>query len=160
MTCVFIVRFFSSFHPVCPLFLERRAAVRTYVAEPFLFWAIICIAGRSEIGTILDRVVYDTIMTDTSRLALALSAAEGRSLGSIQGLLLLSEWCFPTVRQKDDRSWHYITVATHAALGMGYHRPYHGYEFTSRVSQQVHHSSLEGRERTLAWLMCHTLNYQ
>lgn len=64
--------------------------------------------------SLLSEEQYGAIVDEARRLANDLSARPGRTVGAVQGLLLLSEWCFPYARQKDDRSFHFINLVRSA----------------------------------------------
>ena len=115
--------FWERFHPLCPILLWRREPIETYINERFLFWAIICVAGRTVMSdpaadSVLRKDDYLKLMEGVKEMATALSVWAGRSLCSVQGLLLLSEWCFPTLRQKDDRSWHFMNLVSDSLAGL------------------------------------------
>ena len=128
---------------------------------------------NAEVEGVVSKQTFVAIMDGVKALATALSVYSGRTLGTVQGLILLSQWEPPYTRQKDSRSWPYINLvrscvsalastdhqATQTGLLMGLHRPFHSFEFTSRPSQQALADTMVGKERTLAWIMCHTLSH-
>ena len=109
--------FFQKYHQFCPLFLEHRTPIPTYVSDRFLFAVIVSIASRhptfAELALErLSEVDLIDLMEGVKEMATGLSVLPGRTLGSVQGLLLLAEWGFPSDRQKDDRSFHYINLVS------------------------------------------------
>ncbi|RXK37324.1 hypothetical protein M231_05390 [Tremella mesenterica] len=159
----FFELFFERYHPFCPILLQVRDPVQTYINEKFLFWAIIHVAAQNVMfdpaaEMMMSKQDLAELMQAVKDMAATLSVYSGRSLGTVQGLLLLSEWCFPSTRQKDDRGWHFANLAVQTGMYMGLHRPYHSFEYSSRRPGQALAESIQGREKTLAWISCHTLS--
>ncbi|KAF7967362.1 hypothetical protein HWV62_34645 [Athelia sp. TMB] len=86
-----------------------------------------------------------------------------RTLGTVQALLLLCEWQVPQSGEWEGRGWLYCGVAIQYSLLLGLHRPHHSEDFTSdykpRQGDRILPESIEGQERTLAWIYCHIIGY-
>ncbi|KZP11742.1 hypothetical protein FIBSPDRAFT_175932 [Athelia psychrophila] len=157
--------FFEHFHPSCPMFLTSRAPVPTHRTDPLLFWAILAVASRgpplpSGMQKILQGVSYEALAEQVKASVAALGIYPPRTPSVVQALLLLCEWPLPAKSSRDDRTWHYSSLAIQTALQIGLHRPQFPHEFTSRIEEQVAAETVEGQERTLAWIYCHIIGYR
>ncbi|KAF7973110.1 hypothetical protein HWV62_16224 [Athelia sp. TMB] len=164
--------FFAYFHPYCPLLIRPRSPINTHRAEPLLFWTILTIASRRPAvsaeakhvlygadGEGLRSVTYRQLAEEVKASVAALGIIPPRHVDAVQALLLLCEWPLPSIRTRDDRSWHYSSLAIQIALQLGLHRPHFSHEFSARVEEQPAADSIEGQERTLAWVYCHIIGH-
>ncbi|KZP06173.1 hypothetical protein FIBSPDRAFT_329785 [Athelia psychrophila] len=172
------------------MFLTLRAPVPTHRTDPLLFWAILAVASRgpplpSGMQKILEGVSYVALAEQVKASVAALGIYPPRTPGVVQALLLLCEWPLPAKSSRDNRTWHYSSLvrpdlplrsapspshfliivggtaqAIQTALQIGLHRPQFPHEFTSRIEEQVAAETVEGQERTLAWIYCHILGYR
>ncbi|KZP11726.1 hypothetical protein FIBSPDRAFT_962002 [Athelia psychrophila] len=167
--------FFEHFHPSCPMFLTSRAPVPTHRTDPLLFWAILAVASRgpplpSGMQKILEGVSYVALAEQIKASVAALGIYPPHTPGVVQALLLLT-WHYSSLVRPDfplrsaPSPSHFLIIvggtaqAIQTALQIGLHRPQFPHEFTSRTEEQVAAETVEGQERTLAWIYCHILGY-
>ncbi|KZP15555.1 hypothetical protein FIBSPDRAFT_1048064 [Athelia psychrophila] len=156
--------FFTHFHPHCPLFLYRREPIALHSQDTFLFWSIICVASRKPAldpvaRATLEGVSYTALANEIKRTVADFGMYPPRKVSIVQGLLLLCEWPLPAHRQRDDRIWHYSSLAIQCGLQMGFHRPHYPHEYSSWFTGQPKAESPAGQERIVAWIYCHINGY-
>ena len=104
--------FFDKIHRFCPLFIEPLSPIDTYIHESFLFWVIIRIAAHTsnDRAAAITPVDLGALDEELKNLVRDLVIAPGRTPGVVQGLLLLAEYGFDSVRQKDDGSYTFSNL--------------------------------------------------
>ncbi|KZP13264.1 hypothetical protein FIBSPDRAFT_1049503 [Athelia psychrophila] len=157
--------FFTYFHPHCPIFLRRLEPVAIHRTDPLVFWAILGVASRKQAISplarqVLDGISHTVIMTEIMSMVGNLMISPKRSLGTVQALVLLCEWQVPATEHMESRGWFYVGLAIQTALQVGVHRPHHSQDFALNATDERHRpESIEGQERTLAWIYCQIVAY-
>lgn len=111
--------FFDCYHPHCPILLERRQPGATYINDRLLFCSIVSVASQGLFldpeygGSILTKEQYAGVVDAVKHMAGDLSICPSREVSTVQGLVFLAHWSFPSFRNKDDRAFHYINLVSH-----------------------------------------------
>ncbi|KAE8444116.1 hypothetical protein EG329_000898 [Mollisiaceae sp. DMI_Dod_QoI] len=112
--------FFKHYHHFLDILDPFLTPDLCYSTSPVLFWAIISVAARhydqqsnlfSSLGQPVTSLIWSTI------------SALPHSQSTIQAVLLISLWPFPTNSMATDISFMLVTIAKTAAMQLGVHRP-------------------------------------
>ncbi|KIV96490.1 hypothetical protein PV10_00352 [Exophiala mesophila] len=140
--------FFDKYHPHLPFLDPLRSPDEYFSQSSLLFWSIISVAGRQWdqdiallplLASPVTRLAWDTIRTFPS------------SLASLQALLLLCTWPFPTVTRWLEPTHAWISMATSMAQQLGLPGPDRSSEY-SRAKRRLTTSMEDERLRT--WAAC------
>lgn len=122
-------RFFEHYHPFLPFLQEPISPDECYQSGVCLFWVIISVASRRYEDDLTLRVVLaDWVI----RLLWHEISKPPYRLSTIQALIILNSWPFPTSSTCADPSATFSSIAISAAMQIGLHNPVHAGEFHSR----------------------------
>jgi transcriptional regulatory protein LEU3 len=91
-----------------------------YNRSPLLFWCIISIAARRYDE---DATLVANLSPCVTKLMWNTVSVRPHSRYTIQALLLISLWSFPTNTMATDQSFMMVSLAKCAAMQLGLHRP-------------------------------------
>ena len=143
--------FSTSYHAYFPILSEPSEWLAEFSANRLLLWSVLAIAskGRTDLPNL-----YSSLVDPVRRLAGDIYSPQSRSLGTMQGLLLLCVWPFPFQQTINDPSPMYCSLATHIGLQLGLHRPLLRHDFDEMAKGNV---TSTGAERK-TWYGCFIVN--
>ncbi|KAM0284411.1 hypothetical protein ACHAQH_001987 [Verticillium albo-atrum] len=109
--------YFRYFHPYFPI-VRIQEPDRVYDSSPILFWTIITIACRVYAR---DSELFPFLTQNLPREVWGVAMAPPLDLPTINALLVLSAWPFPTPNNSSDPSSSYVAIAMNACLMLGLH---------------------------------------
>ena len=122
-------RFFDRYHPFLP-FLDPLKSPDDYQdMSPCLFWAIISAASRRY----LDDVTLLTVLSSyVSTLIWAEISQPPYTVATVQAIIILCTWPFPTTSTWNEPAVTLSSVAINIAMQVGLHRPVNAQDFLSK----------------------------
>lgn len=138
--------FFTNYHQYLPFLDMPISLEQFYTDSPLLFWAIVSVASRRyrEYPQLLGQ-----LSEEVPKLVWQTVAAGPPSLSSIQALILISAWSFPTLRLVTNPSQMYCSIAVTAAKQLDMHLIGNGGD---RSPENAHETFSEEHCRTWAAL--------
>ncbi|KAJ6259370.1 hypothetical protein Dda_6271 [Drechslerella dactyloides] len=141
--------YFAHYHQYLPFKMESNSPEEIYARSPLLFWVIITIAStrklRSRLAPMIKAIVGDTMYV------------RRHSIDSVQALLLLCMWPFPTVSMNEDPSHIYSGIATQIALQLGLHCHSQAHSHLT-IFQNSNQMKLDDEIKMTAWMACFLVN--
>ena len=141
-------RYFEHYHPFFCILEPHMPPDLIYSRSPLLFWTIIAVGARHDQD---DVALLAALIPPITKLLWGTIAKPPHSLLSIQAMLLLCMWPFPTSSMSTDTSFILAAVAKNAAAHIGLHKPEILQDF-SRVKCQLGPQEL--REAVKVWAGC------
>lgn len=141
-------RFFTNYHPFLPFLDATRSADAYYSLSPLLFWTIISVASRRWEQ---DEALFRFLVSPVSRLVWDTTQVLPNKLSSVQALLLLCTWPFPTTSLWQEPTPIWSAMACSMAQQLGLPSADRGAEF-SRVKTGV--DACHEDERLRTWAAC------
>ena len=141
--------FFEYYHPFLDI-LDPTASPDTYYSgSPLLFWSIISVAARHYER---DLTLLATLNPCVTKLLWATLSVSPHNRFTIQSMLLLSMWPFPTPSMSTDTSFMLVSMAKTAIMHVGLHRPEIVQDFL-RVKTQL--GPQEFQDAVKVWAGCY-----
>ncbi|KAF3924081.1 hypothetical protein ABW21_db0209826 [Orbilia brochopaga] len=139
--------YFAHYHHYLPFKMESTSPEEIYAKSPLLFWVIITIAStrklRTRLAPMIKAMVGDTMYV------------RRHSIESVQALLLLCLWPFPTASMNEDPSHIYSGIATQIALQLGLHC--HG-QAHSHLNIFQNQMKPDDEIKMTTWMACFLVN--
>lgn len=120
-----------------------------YRRSPILFWAIISVAVRRYEQ---DATLLATLNPCVTRLMWNTISTPPHSRFTIQAVLLLCTWSFPTNSMSTDNSFILISIAKSASMQLGLHRPEIVQDF---MRVRIQFDPQEFQEAVKTWVGCY-----
>ena len=141
--------FFTYYHQFLDILDPSVSPDMVYTRSPLLFWAVISVAARRYEE---DRTLLTTLHPSVMKLLWKCISAQPHSRFTVQAMLLVSIWSFPTDSLSTDNSFMLISMAKTASIQLGLHRPEAVQDF-SRV--RTHLGPEEFQEMVKTWAGCY-----
>jgi len=118
--------FFENHHPFLPFLDPLQSPDHYYKSCPSLFWAIVGVASRryqedTTLFTVLSEWVMKLIWTEISTCL--------HKISTVQAILLVALWPFPTAKSTNDTSVILSSIAITSSMNIGLHRPLNRQDF-------------------------------
>ncbi|GAM86936.1 hypothetical protein ANO11243_049570 [Dothideomycetidae sp. 11243] len=143
--------FFADYHPYLSLLDPTVRPDAMYQRSPLLFWTIIAIASRRHED---EPGLLAALQRGVMQLVWRQAGSPPFSRPSVQAMLLLAAWPFPTSSFSTGHSFMLVTMAKAAAMQLGMHRPDKVQEF-SRVRVQLRPG--EFQDMVKCWATCYII---
>ncbi|KIW26153.1 uncharacterized protein PV07_09273 [Cladophialophora immunda] len=145
-------KYFAHYHPFLPFLSPSKTTNQYYDDSILLFWSIVCVAARRcRTGEIL----LSKLTGPVTRLLWATISSTPISLFSLQAIIVLSAWPFPTARLTTDPSHVLTGIAINSAMCLGLNR--HGAAVNLTESGTIF-TETECQERRRTWAACNILS--
>ncbi|KAK6332283.1 suppressor protein sef1 [Orbilia brochopaga] len=139
--------YFAHYHHYLPFKMESSSPEEIYARSPLLFWVIITIAStrklRGRLAPMIKAMVGETMYV------------RRHSIESVQALLLLCLWPFPTLSMNEDPSHIYSGIATQIALQLGLHCHSQAHSHLTIFQNQM---KPDDEIKMTAWMACFLVN--
>jgi hypothetical protein len=140
--------FFKHYHHFLEIIDSSLTPDHCFAASPPLFWAIISVAARHyEHNVMLFRSLKDSFLN----LLWSTISVLPHSHYTIQAILIIAMWPFPTNSMSRDNSFLLVSIAKSASMQLGLHRPDIIQEFL-RVRTRLDQS--EFQDAVKVWAGC------
>lgn len=141
-------RYFERYHPRFEVIDPTKGPDEIFEASRFLFWTIIAIAARrfTEEPTLLA-----DLEVSVNKLAWAEISSLHHSIYTIQALLILVTWPFPSDSEESDNTLIILGVLMQAARKLGLHKPRDRQDFLRTRSRA---KPEELQEMVKVWSAC------
>ncbi|KAH8820272.1 hypothetical protein F5884DRAFT_41102 [Xylogone sp. PMI_703] len=140
--------YFEHYHHFFEILDPTLSPDQYYSRSPLLFWCIISIASRRYAD---DLSLLAALNPSVTKLSWSTISVLPHSRYTVQALLLLAFWSFPTNSMSTDQSFLHVSVAKTAAMQLGLHRP----ETVQDYRRVKTHFALEEFQETMkVWAGC------
>jgi hypothetical protein len=143
------IRFFCHYHHFLEILNPSITPDTCYDKSPVLFWSIISVASRRYE---YDITLLGNLKAPVSQLIWSTASQPPLSSFSIQALIIMSMWPFPTDTQWKEPSFMLMSMAKSAAMQNGFHQPEAMQDFL-RVKTQLEPE--EFRAAVILWAGCY-----
>jgi hypothetical protein len=148
-----VTRFFNHYHPFLPFLNTGKSPHAYYESSELLFWSIISAAShRSPNPTLLPRLARSV-----TELVWSTVRSIPYTLQSVQSLIILCTWPFPTSSSTADPTYTLAGIMLQLAFQMGLHCAPNAQDFT-KVPLTL--NTDEHSEWTATWQACNIVAYR
>ncbi|KAK0621262.1 hypothetical protein B0T17DRAFT_591184 [Bombardia bombarda] len=146
-------KYFEHFHPYLPI-VRMRDPDACYKRGPVLFWTIIMTACRRYAR---DSTVYQFLQDKILPEIWGQVSQPPLRLPTINALLLLATWPFPTIRFLSDPSLVFVGIALNSAFLSGLHT---GYGSHPEFKALFHTFDTTDEEACFTWAACAIVSHR
>ncbi|EXM05195.1 hypothetical protein FOIG_05204 [Fusarium odoratissimum NRRL 54006] len=144
-------KYLQCYHPYLPI-LRKKDPDECFEASTTLFWTIISTACRRYAK---DEQLVTLLLDSLNRDVWVLLQAITLDLESIQALLIICTWPFPTIRFVTDPSPNFISSALNACMLLGLHTGRGSHPSFLIGGRQ--HMTCTDYEASITWVFCSIL---
>ena len=141
--------FFQNYHHFIEILDPNLSPDQYYTRSPLLFWCIISVAARRYEE---DATLVSILSPCITRLLWTTISVLPHTRFTVQAMILISAWSFPTNTMSTDISFMMVSLAKSASMQLGLHRPETVQDF---MRVKAHFGPQEFQSAVKVWAGCY-----